>query len=342
MKIIIEIPHPARVHLFRNLYFQLLKKDHKVVVVYKDKEQTESLLKLYKIPAYKIGKNRIGFFKKLIEIFREFLNLFLIGIKLKPDLVLGGASPVLGFTSFVLNSKYISFSDTEHASLTWKLSKPFIDLIITPNSFLNDLGKKQIRIKGFKELAYLHPNYFNPDINVLKELNLNTGEKYSVIRFISWNALHDQGHRGFSSHDKINIINELLKYGKVFISSEEKLSEDLMQYKLNISPEKIHDVLYFSSLFFGESGTMATESAILGTPTVRVSTLAKLLGNFKELNNKYDLLYFYENSEDGLRKCLEILNDNDSKSKWKIKSKKLIDDKIDVTEFLLKTIENFK
>ena len=66
MKIVIEISHPARVHLFRNLYFQLLKKGHKIIVVYKDKEQTSFLLKLYKIPAYKIGKNRIGSFKKLI------------------------------------------------------------------------------------------------------------------------------------------------------------------------------------------------------------------------------------------------------------------------------------
>lgn len=341
MKILIEIPHPARVHVFRYLYFELIDRGHEVLVVYKEKEHVKNLLNVYNIPAKNIGKNRKGIYNKILEICWELLNLLIIGIKYRPDVVLGGASPVLGLSSFLFNSRYISFSDTEHAKLTWKLSKPFINLIITPNCFLNDLGSKHVRIQGFKELAYLHPKYFKPDISILNELGVKPNEVYSVIRFISWNALHDVGHVGLSLNDKKEALNELLKFGKVFISSEAELPDEFKKYELKTSPENIHDVLYFSSLFYGESGTMATESAILGTPAVRVSTLSKLLGNFKELNVDYNLLYFYEDGKGGLEKCIEILQDKDSKDNWRWKANKLINDKIDVTEYLIESIENY-
>ena len=108
---------------------------------------------------------------------------------------------------------------------------------------------------------------------------------------------------------------------------------------MNIPHEMIHDALYYAALFFGESGTMATESAILGTPTVRVSTLAKLLGNFKELSDKYDLVNYFDDSNLGLSKCIEILNDKNSKNKWKDKSEKFINDKVDITKYLVDLLE---
>ena len=313
MKIIIEIPHPARVHLFRNLYFKLIKENNEVIVLYKDKEQTRSLLNIYKIPGIKIGSNKKGFLSKLIGLCFEFFNVFKISYSFKPDLFLGGASPVIGLCSFIFRSKYISFSDTEHAKLTWFLSKIFIDIIITPKCFLKDLGDKHIRIDGYKELAYLYPKYFKPDTSVLKDLNLSKNDKIIILRFISWEAIHDIGHNGFSNNNKYEAVKMLSKYGKVFISSESRLPRDLEELRLNISPEKIHSLIYFSSLFFGESGTMATEAAILGTPSVRVSSLSKLLGNFKELNEKYGLIYYYDNFQDGLNKSINILKYKNSK-----------------------------
>ena len=338
MKIIIEIPHPARVHLFRNLYFKLIKENNEVIVLYKDKEQTRSLLNIYKIPGIKIGSNKKGFLSKLIGLCFEFFNVFKISYSFKPDLFLGGASPVIGLCSFIFRSKYISFSDTEHAKLTWFLSKIFIDIIITPKCFLKDLGDKHIRIDGYKELAYLYPKYFKPDTSVLKDLNLSKNDKIIILRFISWEAIHDIGHNGFSNNNKYEAVKMLSKYGKVFISSESRLPRDLEELRLNISPEKIHSLIYFSSLFFGESGTMATEAAILGTPSVRVSSLSKLLGNFKELNEKYGLIYYYDNFQDGLNKSINILKYKNSKIIWIKKSNELINDKIDVTDFIFNKI----
>ena len=83
---------------------------------------------------------------------------------------------------------------------------------------------------------------------------------------------------------------------------------------------------------------MATEAAILGTPSVRVSSLSKLLGNFKELNEKYGLIYYYDNFQDGLNKSINILKYKNSKIIWIKKSNELINDKIDVTDFIFNKI----
>ena len=191
---------------------------------------------------------------------------------------------------------------------------------------------------NFTFRGFLYRNYFFPNTKVLEYLDVKEDEKFSVIRFISWNAVHDIGHSGLSLQIKNQAVKEIEKYGKVFISAEGDLPKDLEKYHLNIPPEMMHDVLYYASLYFGESGTMATEAAILGTPSVRVSTLAKLLGNFKELNERYGLVYYYDDGEDGLLKCIEILKDENSKNIWKNKAKIMLKDKIDVTNYLMEQI----
>ncbi|MEX0596288.1 MAG: DUF354 domain-containing protein, partial [Candidatus Paceibacterota bacterium] len=230
---------------------------------------------------------------------------------------------------------YISVSDTEHANLTWFLTRPFITRILTPKAFLKDFGSKHVRFDGFKELAYLHPNYFKPDPSIFEILEIESDQKFVLLRFISWNAHHDIGHQGLSDEMKLKAVNEFSKYAKVFISSEAKLPEELQKYKIEIPAHRMHDVLYYAYLYFGESGTMATESAILGTPTVRVSSLAKLLGNFKELSENYNLIKFYDSDELGYKNAIELLKSDASKNEWQKRAKLMLRDKIDVTQYLV-------
>lgn len=340
MRILIEVSHPARVHLFKNLYFVLKSEGHDVMVVHRVKEQTEELLNSFNIDSRRISTSRSGYILKGLETIKEFVNLIKLGFFFRPNVILSGASPVIGVFGKLVKAKYISFSDTEHASLTWLLSKRLIDVIITPKNFLKDLGAKQIRVESYKELAYLHRDIFKPDHTILQYLGLEEGECFIIIRFISWEALHDKGHLGFTLDEKREAVKKLSRYGKVFISSESALPIDLRPYQLNIPKTKIHDLLFYSTLFFGESGTMATEAALLGTPSVRVSTLAKLLGNFQELQNTYDALYFYDNAKDGLLQCERLLADPDLKIKWRKKRNVIMEDKISLTDFLNKVINS--
>ena len=83
------------------------------------------------------------------------------------------------------------------------------------------------------ELAYLHPNRFTPDKTVLGELGVGENDKYVLLRFVSWNATHDAGHKGMSYENKLKAVEAFSKYAKVFISSEKELPDELKKYITN-------------------------------------------------------------------------------------------------------------
>ena len=97
---------------------------------------------------------------------------------------------------------------------------------------------------------------------------------------------------------------KLKNHAKVFISAENKIPNVLKQYKLNINPTEIHDVLSFADLFIGEGATMASESAIMGTPSIYVNSLTA--GTLEDQQKK-GLLYIFNSSEGLVEKAIEIL-----------------------------------
>ena len=47
-----------------------------------------------------------------------------------------------------------------------------------------------------------------------------TTRQFSIVRFVSWGAGHDIGHKGLSTEDKVQIVDELSRHTRVLISSE--------------------------------------------------------------------------------------------------------------------------
>jgi predicted glycosyltransferase len=216
---------------------------------------------------------------------------------------------------------------------------PFSDVVCTPSCFRKNFGAHQIRYNGYHEIAYLHPNWFVPDPGVLDEAGLSPVNPYIIVRFVSWQASHDVGQHGI--RDKVSLVKALEPYGRVLITSEVQLPPELEKYRIRISPEKVHDLLYYATLYFGEGATMASEAALCGTPSIYVSSLTGTMGNFIELEHTYDLLYCFSDNEMALRKAEEILMDSESKTKWKIKRERLLHEKIDVTSFMVWLVKNY-
>ncbi len=338
MRVIIDIGHPAHVHFFKNTIWNLEKKGHKVMVVSRDKDVVVELLNAYGIPHTVLSKVKRGKVHLVEEWFIREYKLLLISKKFDPDVLMGILSPTVAQIAWMLRKKSIIFNDTEHAVLAQKITYPFCDIICTPTCYLKDEGNKQIRYRGYHELAYLHPSYFTPRPEILKELGVEVGEPFTILRFISWGAHHDVGQHGIEN--KLALVQELEKLGKVFITSEGTLAEEFERYRIRVASEKIHHLLHYATLYVGEGATMAVESAILGTPSIYVSTLAGTMGNFSELQEKYGLLFNYSSSEDALSKALELLKDPELKKKWGLKRAALLKDKIDVTGFMIKLIED--
>jgi len=340
MNILIDINHPAHVHYFRNFYKIMKQKGHKVFFVARQKEITHKLLELYNIPYFDRGTGKDGAIGKFLYLVYANIKLIKLSIKLKPDIFINFLHPYPSQTAFVLGKPSLVFSDTEHATLHHKLTVPFATKIFTPACYRIDLGEKQFRFNGFMELSYLHPKYFNPDSSILKILGVGEGEKFVIVRFVSWAAAHDFGHSGMSMDNKRKAIKEMAKYAKVFITSEKDLPKDLEEYKINIPFDKIHDALYYSCLLFGESATMASEAAVLGTPSIFMDNDGR--GYTDEQEKKYGLVHNFTESEAdqnaAINKAVDILKSNNRKINYKKIREKLLEDSVDTTELMIEEV----
>ncbi|WP_367343972.1 DUF354 domain-containing protein [Methanomethylovorans sp.] len=341
MKIVFGISHPKHVFIFKNVIEYLIKRGHNIKVIAVDKEISKYLLTKFNINYSLIGKNQHSMVSKLLVLPHwEYLTYKLLK-NFKPDLFVGRAIPHMAHISAIMRKPYIVFEDTEIATTVHKITLPFASAVVTPLSYKRNHGKKHHRFDGFFEHGYLAKEYFTPDSSVLDDLNVNIGEKIILVRFVAWKASHDIGDYGFQ--DRIEAINDLVKYGKVFISSEETLPTELKKYELLIPYEKIHHLMYFSDLFIGESATMATECAILGTPSIYISTSRR--GYTDELEKVYNMLYTFSDKSKSqnyaLQMAIELLSNPDSKKLWKEKSKILEKEKIDVTKYMCDFIEDY-
>ena len=338
MKVLFDLGHPAHVHYFKNLIKLLQKNGKQVLIIAREKDVTHSLLKSYKIPYLSRGKGSKNLPGKLFYLFKANLQLYKYSILFKPDLFISFASPYAAQIARYFNKPHIAFTDTEHAKLGIASFLPFTDTIITPKTFKGSLGHNHIKFDGYMENTYLHPKYFKPDKNILKKLNLSNKERYVVLRLVSWDASHDIGQKGFKIDTLIKLIAEIKNHARVFISAENKIPKILKKYQLSINPTEIHDVLSFAELFIGEGATMASECAIMGTPSIYINSLSA--GTLENQEQK-GILYMFKSSNGLIEKTREILINPKAKRETKQKSTDLFKNKIDINNFFYWLISEY-
>ncbi|MEA2107179.1 MAG: DUF354 domain-containing protein [Bacteroidota bacterium] len=343
MKILIDIGHPAHVHYFRNFIKIMEQKGHSFLIIAKNRNITYELLRHYNIPFKKRKDYPSSLIGKLINIPLTDFMVIKNAMQYKPDIMMGFSGTHIAHAGKFLGVPSIVIDDTEHARLAHLSYKFFATHILTPECFKKNMGHKQIRFNGYMELCYLHPHYFKPDSKVMELLKIDKNEKFIILRFVSWNASHDVGHSGLSLAMKHTIVKELSKYAKVFISSEGELPKNLKPYQIKIPPQKMHDALAFATLLYGESSTMASECACLGTPAFFNDNDGR--GYTNEEEEKYGLVFNYSESfqdqNRSLRKALELLKNHNIKQEFQSRCQKMLADKIDVTAFMVWFIEKY-
>ncbi|MFL2982983.1 MAG: DUF354 domain-containing protein [Candidatus Neomarinimicrobiota bacterium] len=339
MRIFLDIGHPAHVHYFRNTVKSLMNDGHKFLITAREKDITHKLLDNYDIPYISRGKGGSNLINKFFYLFKANHQLFILSRKFKPDLFISFASPYAGQVAYFLNIPHISFTDTEHAKLGILAFLPFCDLVVTPTAYKDNFGKKHIYFNGYMEQCYLEKKYFTPNINSLIDLNINNNKKYIIIRLVSWEASHDIGQKGVKIESLLKLINKLKNYATIFISSEGKIPRELKKYRLSIDPTKMHDVLYYATLFIGEGATMASECALIGTPSIYINTLST---GYLEEQQKYGLVYMFNSMQGVKDKALDILSQKNIKEIQQEKSSKILKKKIDVNKFMKNLILNYQ
>ena len=340
MRILIDIGHPGHIHYFRNAIEIWKTNGHEVLLTARDKGIIKALLQSYGLTFISRGRGRNSRMGKLLYMVRADIQLCSIVLRFKPDLLLSFSSPYAAQIAFLLSKPHIALNDTEHTDkIHSRFTYPFSSVILTPKSYQNQIGIKQIRFNNIVEGLYLHENYFTPNLKVLSLLDLGSYTEFVLLRFVSWNAHHDYGQSGINHKTKKALIKLLKPKYKVLISSEGELDDEFKQYQIKIPPEQMHDVLYFASLFVGESGTMASESSFLGTPVVYINSLPLMC--YLRLEQEAGILKHFSSSIGVLNYVKKIIQDPKLKENTVIKAKKMKLGFIDATAFLSWFIENY-
>ena len=133
-------------------------------------------------------------------------------------------------------------------------------------------------------------------------------------------ANHDVNNSGFTLEQKKQLIAVIEPHMKVYISSEKELPDELQAYRLHTPANKIHHVLAYADLYLGDSQTMATEAALLGTPAIRSNSFVgpNDMTNFKVLEQQYGLLFNIREFDGVLAKVQEMACES-KKSEWQAK-----------------------
>ena len=341
MKILFSVSHPAHVHLFKNAIWKLQDLNHDILICARKKEVTIDLLKKYGFTYTVISESKPSRVHLVAEQIQRVMRFRSIVSEFKPDLSISTMDPSLAFVSRLMGVPYVCLADTEHASASINGALPFTKAVLTPSCFSKEMGPKQIRYNGYHELAYLHPNRFIPNPAVLTELGLAEGDPFIIVRFVSWQASHDVGQHGI--RDKVGLVKALEQYGRVLITSEGALPPELQPYQIRVSPEKLHDLLYYATLYVGEGGTTASECAVLGTHAIYVNSLG--LGYVAEEDEKYHLVSDFSRrdctDETVLAEARRLLQNPNLRREGKEKGEALVQDKIDVTAFMVWFVENY-
>ena len=344
MNILIDISHPAKVHLFRNLAKALSERGHHVVIVGRDKDVILPLLDRYGLPVAAVthpGRSAVGMLLELLQ--REWKILRLVRAH-KIDFMLGPPGPI-AHVSCISRAKSIVFAtdDPELMPLFAKLTYPFADVVATPSCLTHGFGRNHIRYEGYHQLAYLHPNTFTPDPGIHEELGVDEGQTYFLVRFVKLGAHHDVGHQGLGPEMRRRIVRELSSRGRVFITAEGDFPQEFMPYRITIPPDRIHHALYYATMFVGDSQSMTMEAAHLGVPSIRCNTFVGRISVLNELERKYGLTFGFlpQQADELFSKMLELLDRGDLREEWQQRRAAMLEDKVDLTQWMLDLLEKY-
>ena len=318
MKFIFELNHPKHYYQFKYIMSILDNRGHSIMVLARDKDVLLKVLQEEGVPYRVFGVHKESISGKVFSSFSIFRHYKRIAKAFSPDVIVSKASLYGTLVAKMLGCKSFIFPDSEVVKLTNNVVAPMATWIVTPEPFTIDFGEKHLRIKGLFEDCYLSPEVLHIDDSYPQEHNLQC--PYAVLRFVGWTANHDVNNNGFSLDEKIALADSISKYMTVYISSEKVLPPELAKYKLTTPAAQIHDVLANADLYVGDSQTMATEAALLGTPAIRSNSFVgeNDMSNFKMLENKCGLLFNIRDFKNVLATATDLAKDS-RKAEWKQK-----------------------
>ncbi|MFR9535421.1 MAG: DUF354 domain-containing protein [Rikenellaceae bacterium] len=312
----------------------------------KTKDVLEDLARESGLPYYNIlpeahRRSKFGIFCDML--LRDFR---ILRFALKHDIDLLTGTPVeVAHVGWLLRQKCVNTEEDDAAviPLYGKAIGLFLKTMLSPRVCQNGgYENRTIKYESYHELAYLHPNHFVADVNIV-ERYFSTQRPYFVLRFTKLTAYHDDGITGITTSVAERVIEILKPYGDIYITSERELESQFERYRIKINPSDIHHVIAFADLCIGDGQTMAAEAGVLGVPFVRYNDFVDRIGYLNELESVYNLGYGVKTDEaERLYNVIkELLAMPNRREIFQKRREKMLSEKIDYAQFLTWFLENY-
>jgi predicted glycosyltransferase len=329
--VVIDLTHYPHVNFYKHAIKSLTEKDINVHVVLRPRGKLVDIFQKEcpYVPFVLIGQYRKTVLGKMVDMINRDIVFLKYLRKMKFDTGTGFGSITIAHASRFFEKPPVIFGDDLEHKLVHYLIKPFATRIVVPSSAQ---GKNLLKYNGFKELAYLHPNHFTPNKNVLEPYNLNPYE-YVFLREVSNASLN---YRRMEMGKLSKILDYLKQMDlKILLSIEDKSLINLFKDHciiLKEPVEDIHSLLHFASLTLSSGDSMARESCLVGTPAIYTG------GRDMAINNeliKRSCMFKVED-EKSIKNTVEYIINNDIKKEVEARIKHAIEHEwVDTTQVIL-------
>jgi hypothetical protein len=295
MRFLFDILHPAHVHVLRHPKALLEASGHEVVVTARRKDVATDLLDGFGIEYTVISEQQTGAVNLALELAARTYRLVRIARRQQVDVLVGLMGPSIAPAGKLLRIPSFVLYDTEIATRTNRWVYPMATEVITPECYASPVNGEHITYAGYHELAYLHPHRFTPDSAALGRFHIDESRPYIVVRLPAFVSSHDTDEIETATEQWVEWFEHLSGSWDVFVSSERPLPQSLASYRLEGPVTEVHHVLAFADLVIGESATMASEAAVLGTSAVFIGETTR--GYIEDIETRYGLIRRFKPDE---------------------------------------------
>ena len=313
MKILVDVHHPVDINFFKNAIGILATKyDCHVEIAVQPRGKIVPILER-ELPQYhsvRIGTHRKSFAGKIYDAGVRFLGFVSYLRRGGFDLAAGFGGISLCHATYVLGKPSVIFDDDPEFGLGFYPYKPFATRLVMPQH-IPAHGRNLVTYRGFKELAYVHPNFFKPDQTALQEYGLSPGSYVFVreVSNISMNYTHLEEGR------LVDDCRRLRSLGlNVVLSLEDKSLTDRFAPHCIILQEPVGDIyslMHFALLAISSGDSMAREACVTGTPVIYTG------GRFMSVNSELIKkgIFFEPDAENTVMKLVDMIIKQNMKHK---------------------------
>ncbi len=270
MKLLVDLNHPVDVNFFKNA-IRRLAKEHgcQVDITVQPRGKLVNILQqeLPEFPFTSIGTFRKSLAGKVYGAGYRCLRLLAYIRRNNFDVVASFGGIGVSHATFLLRKPSVIFDDDIEYKLGFYPYRPFATRILLPSQ-IPLKGRNIANYRGFKELAYLHPRYFQPDEGALREYQLRPGG-YVFIREVSKISMN---YAHLETGQLAEDCRRLKSLGLVVVLSlEDKSLTDRFAPHCIILQEPVRDIyslMHFALFTISSGDTMARESCLAGTPVI--------------------------------------------------------------------------